>query len=55
MLIPASAIRRVMMMLGLLAALVALADSVARHEVRRATSEMTFADAGAQPIGTSNE
>jgi hypothetical protein len=52
---PPSAIRRLMMLGLILASLVALADSVARHEVRRATSEMAFADAAAQPVGASGE
>jgi hypothetical protein len=55
MIIPASAIRRLMMLGLMLAALVVIADSVARHEVRRATSEMAIADAAAQPVEVSDE
>ncbi|APT35113.1 hypothetical protein MCBMB27_05822 (plasmid) [Methylobacterium phyllosphaerae] len=55
MIIPASAIRRLMMLGLMLAALIALADSVAQNEVRRATSEMAFAAAAARPVGASDE
>ena len=47
MLISVPAFRRCMMLALMLASLIALADGVARHELQRATSEMTFAVAGA--------
>ena len=43
MLVPALTIRRCIVLGLMLASLVALADVVARYELRRATSEMAFA------------
>jgi hypothetical protein len=47
MLIPVLTVRRFLLLGLMLAALIALADGVARHELQRATSEMAFAVAGA--------
>jgi hypothetical protein len=47
MLIPVLTVRRFLLLGLMLAALIALADGVARHELQRATNEMAFAVAGA--------
>jgi len=43
MLVPALTIRRCLLLALMLASFVALADSVARHELQRATGEMALA------------
>ncbi|WP_331294738.1 MULTISPECIES: hypothetical protein [Methylobacterium] len=55
MLIPALTIRRLLMLGFVLVGLVALADGVARHELRTATRAMTLADADPQAGRASDE
>ncbi|WP_331316009.1 hypothetical protein [Methylobacterium mesophilicum] len=55
MLIPALTIRRFLMLGLVVVALVALADGVARHELRTAAHAMTLADAAPQADRASGE
>lgn len=53
--IPVPTIRRLLMLGLVLVALVALADGVARHELRTAARAMTLADAAPQTERASDE
>ncbi|WCS28449.1 hypothetical protein LOK46_31525 (plasmid) [Methylobacterium sp. NMS14P] len=55
MLIPVLTVRRILILGLVVVALVALADGVARHELRTATRAMTLADAAPQADRASDE